>query len=694
MIATQLKLPRFIQIEKLSGLRIKLLTGLILSGIVPLIITGVIAYQATVSIMEQQASLAGTGVLKTITGNVEQLTGNIEMIASQIASDPDLAKSLAALDNLLPGTADRESLIVKINGLFQPWLASNPEIRRIMILGNPRQTINYPGNDPAGFAKISGASWYRKSIALNGRPLWAMSLPELAHGPESGFNCLRFIPGTGSGLNCLLIIQLDSQAVGRIVSRTLFAGGGKVYLMAPGAVFKADPARPDKADRGLQNLRKFMAGTEFQKRIGHGRPVTFRRASQNNTTVLYQPLRIPGWFLLGTVSEPEWTGPFLATKFGYVILIILLSGLVIWGSLAFSKYWAATLPGMDTLKQQAAGVCTSFPQIRREDELGLLAKVSGRVFEKFKRITADADLATRELSSITGQIIDQSREVTQYSASISSTLEELTEATVNEAAEVSGCVSNISLLTESIHIVNDYAALIQKMKTDILELISQGKAALENLERRSHETKTITIDINRLIYNLNEQTQEIQDIVAKIREIVVQTDMISLNATIEATRIKDIKKEVLALAHDVKKHVDYSASATRKITEVILRIENKTTQATAMAEVANEAVESQTGIIQQCTQVFNDIRSATDLLVEKFEAVIELMTMVEANKNEIMGLTGAISGATEQIAAMTEKVSISFQKERRTMENLAADAGELENCMANLQAIVRDQNQS
>jgi methyl-accepting chemotaxis protein len=700
MIAIKLKLPRFIKFEKLWGLRMKMLTIFILSGLIPLTVTGVIAYFATVNTMEKQAALAGRRGLKAIAGNVEQLAGNIEMISSQIASDPELKNLVMSFDSFPPETAERESLNAKINARFRPWIASNQQIQRITILGNPSLAISDMGNAPAEASdpvKVSGTFWYQQAVNLGGRPLWVVTPSELGGEPDNDLSCIRFVGGTLPGPNFLLVVKLNPRAVRRIVSRTLFAGGGKVYLVDPErTLFKAkSPAADKKAkpDQLHQDLYQLVSNTRFQKQAGLNRPLCFKHISRNNATVFYQPLHLPGWFLLGTISEPEWTSPFLATKLGYIIIIILLGGLALWGCLVFSKYWAEPLPQIsEAFKQLASGAPAQSLEVRRDDEIGHLARTYTRVYEKFKRIIAEVDLTTRQLSSISGQIIERSEEVTHCSTSIFGTLDELTEATANEAAEVISCISNISLLTESIHTVNDYAALIQQIKTEILQLTTQGKATLENLEYRSHETKTITIDINRLIYNLNEQTQEIQDIVSRIREIVVQTDMISLNATIEATRIKDIKKEVLALAHDVKKHVDYSASATRKITEVILRIESKTSQATAMAEVANEAVASQSDIIQQCTQVFNDIRTATDLLVQKFETVIGLMDMVENNKNEIMGLTGVISGATEEIVTMTETLNASFQKERTIMENLAADTKELEKCTAGLRENIREHN--
>lgn len=701
----KLKLPRFIKFEKLCGLRMKMLMIFIGSGIIPLAVTGIIAYFATVYIMEKQAARAGTEGLKSIAGNVDQLAGNIEIVSSQIASDPGLKSLVVSLDNPSLGAADREALNTKINARFRPWIASNRQIQRVIILGNQSLAVSDSLHAPAGIidpVKTNGASWYRQAVTLDGRPLrplWVATPSELGGGPDKGLSCIRFVGEPYSGPNFLLVIELNPRAVRRIVSRTLFAGGGNVYLVDPGrTVFKAKSPvanKKVKPDQLLQDLDQLVSSTQFQKQAGFNHPFRFMHTntSRSKTTIFYQPLHLPGWFLLGTVSEPEWTSPFLATKFGYIIIIILLCGLVIWGCLVFSKYWAEPLPRVsETFKQLASGDPAGPLEVRRDDEIGLLARSYTRVYEKFKRITSDVDLTTRELNSISDQIIERTEKVTHYSTSIFGTLDKLTEATANEAAEVISCVSNINLLTESIHTVNDYAALIQQMKTDILQLTTQGKTTLENLEYRSHETKTITIDINRLIYSLNEQTQEIQDIMTKIREIVVQTDMISLNATIEATRIKDIKKEVLALAHDVKKHVDYSASATRKITEVIMRIESKTSQATAMAEVANEAVASQSDIIGQCTQVFNDIRTATNLLVKKFETVIGLMNMVAANKNEIIGFTEVISGTTEEIATITQTLNATFQKEQTILENLAVDAQEMKKCVTGLREIIREHN--
>lgn len=722
MIPIKLKLPFLNQLKNLTGLQMKMLLFFILSVIIPMALTGIIAFFATLNSMEKEALKAGPNVLEAVAGNLNQLTQNIEMVSSQIARDPEIVMNLAALNNPGLKAADRDSLLADIDSRFKPWITSNHEIERIYILVAPRTIIqNSPENaDTTENTPESGETvavgntaathnsvvinapavtgdtlWYRQVMNRNGGPLWSNSLSGSGNGRDNSISCIRLIQSNNSVLAFLLVIQLDPRVVNHIVSRTIFADGGKVYLIAPGqAIFQPKPMKTDKKvqpDPRLPILREMLANAEFQNKTKNNRPFTLKRTGTIKAAFFYQPLRLKDWCLLGAVSEPEWTGPFLAAKLGYVFIIILFSGLAIGGSFLFSKYWSEPLPNIKEVFQRiASGAPACALEVRRDDDLGLLAKGYNRVLEKFKRTKTEADLIARELNSITGQIMEKTREVTDCSVSILNTLDELTEATANEASEVISCISNISLLTESVRTVNDYADLIQQMKTDILQLTTQGKLALENLELRSQETKTITIEINRLIYNLNEQTQEIQDIVTRIREIVVQTDMISLNATIEATRIKDIKKEVLALAHDVKKHVDHSASAVRKITEVILRIENKTNQATSMAEVANEAVETQNRIIQQCAQIFNDIRSSSDLLVEKFEAVIELMGMVEDNKNEIMALTEVISNTTGQIAAVTQTLAASFQAEQTAMVHLNENAGDLEKCMTGLMEKIRE----
>ena len=686
MIPIKFKRPQFNWLKSLAGLQIKMLLLFISAGIIPLALTGVIAYFTTVNSMEEEALKAGPGVLNAVAGNLDQLTLNIEMVSSQIALDPEVYKNLAALRHPRQEPDDGESLHANLQRRFQPWITSNDSIQRIFILAIPPKPIQnspensgqpdhpeessigavFKGNSPViDVPMINGdTSWFWEAVRENGRPLWLTSPPQFGNRQDFGIICIRFIRGGDSGLISLLVIELKPQVIREMVSRTIFADGGKVYLLDPGqSIFIPIPPAPGKKvqpDPRLPILRELISGDEFQKHIKNDNPFTMKRTGASRVNAFYHPLRLQGWFLLGLISEAEWTGPFLTTKLGYSFIIILFSGLVIGGSLLFARYWAKPLPKIkDVFRQIASGAPAGVLEVRREDEIGLLAKGYSRVLEKFKRTKAEADLITRELYSITGQIVEKAREIGESSVSIYSTLDELTEATANEAAEVIRCVSNINLLTESVRTVNNYAALIKEMKTDILQLTNQGKSALENLEFRSQDTKTITIEINRLIYNLNEQTQEIQDIVTRIREIVVQTDMISLNATIEATRIKDIKKEVLALAHDVKKHVDHSASAVRKITEVILRIENKTNQATAMAEVANEAVETQSRIIPQCAQVF-------------------------------MALTGAIAGATEQIATVTETLGASFQVKQSTLDHLNEDAGALENCMDGLRKRVRE----
>jgi methyl-accepting chemotaxis protein len=695
-VATEVKktfwLSQFLQKEKLFSLRIKLLITFTLLIVIPIAITGSIASFSNTSVMEHQATTVSPSVLHEISFNMNLLMGNIETASAQIIADPDLVKYLTILNNPDLQPADRKQISAKINDLFQPWLAINKSIKKIVVLSSQKHSLNYSFHNQEEFNKVVNSGWYKQAIALNGKPLWIMTHPELNQAKNYQLSCLRFI-GRGERSippNTILIIDINRNVLNNIFSRALFSSGGKVYLLSPDQEwFRVEP--PFHWDFRLKENRdktvtRLMNSDWFQKLTANQNEVVMEMPGHKTTKILYHELRNSGWFLLGLIFKEEYTGPVFMMNYLYLAIGLFLGLLAIWGSLALvGKITKPLKSVLLALKAMESGDFTQkLPSEARNDEIGVLARAYNSMIDNLRRLISNVDQIAIKLSDIAAKIITVSQKVIGSSTNISGTLEEVAQAASEQAIEAFRCVSYMSTLTESIRIVNDCTSLIQQIKADILLLTAKGKVVLENLELKSKETKEITVQINRLIYALSEKTEEIQDIMAKIKSIVNETSMISLNATIEATRIKHINKEVTALASDVKKHVDYSVKATNKITEVIRNIEFKTRQATEMASVADHAVESQNVIIKKCSELFNQISNSSDELVAKFETVILVMEDIEANKNEVMNLTEEISSETEEIAAMTEELNASAQEQRNTMDNLTINADELKKSAADL----------
>ncbi len=687
-------LPRFLA-GKLSGLRTKFLITFVLLMVIPVLILGSILYFTNPAIAQHRSMSTGSFMMDEVSLNMNLLMDSIETASAQIMLDAELVKYLTLIENPEDSKNGRIQVTAAINKLFEPWLTLNKPIQKIMILGSQKSSINYSFQSPEDFTKATGSAWYKEAVALNGKPLWVISRPEMNTPENYGLICIRLIPASqNTAIKYLLIVAIGRDALNRIFSQPLSAGGA-VYLISPNTdFFRAEHSSglysPLEKGNKDQIISEIIQSAEFQKQTADQTLTRMEIPAGKNAKAFLQRLDNPGWFLCGLLLEEEFTGPFSITGYIYLGIGLILIVFGIWGSLAFSRKLTTAINSViSALRTVESGDFTQKIRIARKDEIGALAFTYNIMIDNYQRLISAVDEIILKLNEIASQIIGVSGEVIGSFAAISGILEEVAQSASEQANDAFRCASNMNTLTGCIRIVNDCTPLIQQIKADILQLTSKGKVVLENLEIKSEETKQITVEINRLIYALSEKTEEIQDIVVQIKGIVNETSMISLNATIEATRIKHINKEVIALASDVKKHVDYSVVATKKITDVIQSIEVKTKQATEMASVADHTVESQNIIIKKCAEIFNDISNSSDTLVARFETVIGLMAEIETNKNEIMELTAAVSSETEEIAAMTQELSASSQEQRNSMDNLTMNADELKEQAANLNDEIR-----
>ncbi|GAB4290963.1 MAG: hypothetical protein Kow0083_03950 [Methylophaga sp.] len=259
--------------------------------------------------------------------------------------------------------------------------------------------------------------------------------------------------------------------------------------------------------------------------------------------------------------------------------------------------------------------------LRLLDEMGDLADgdltVSATVTEDITGAIADSVNYTIDaLRSLVEQINSTTLQVASAAQETQATALHLTDASEHQAQQITEVSSAITQMAGSIEQVSENASLSSEVAKQSVSLAIQGNAAVK---KSIHGMDTIREQIqetSKRIKRLGESSQQIGDIVELINDIAEQTNILSLNAAIQAAMAGEAGRGFAVVADEVQRLAERSSNATRQIDALVKTIQSDTSEAISSMEQSTSEVVAGARLSQDAGASLEQIEAVSHQLAE------------------------------------------------------------------------------
>jgi methyl-accepting chemotaxis protein len=336
---------------------------------------------------------------------------------------------------------------------------------------------------------------------------------------------------------------------------------------------------------------------------------------------------------------------------------------------------------------------------RARDEIGAASAVVDHLIDGARASIAAYETTRVNLGTMIGQVSDSARGVSAASEQVASNSEETGRA----MAEITRAVGTVAGGAErQVLMVTSASATAAQMETAVgetartteetagaaretREVARQGVTAAAQASAAMGSVRDASHEVTTAIRGLAGKSQEISGIVETITAIAAQTNLLALNAAIEAARAGEQGRGFAVVADEVRKLAEESKGSATLISRLIEQIQEQTLLAVDVVEQGAQRTDESAATVEQARQAFEAIGDSVDDMNARIEQIAAAAQEIAAGAtrmrddvSEIAAVAEESSATTEQVSASTEQTSASTQQIAASAQELARTADELE----------------
>lgn len=641
------------------SIRQKVFLVILIASLVPTSLLGYFSYQNANQVLDNELKNSTEQSVQKIEESTQIYLQGYEQNLHRLSNETDI---LIAATQQSPEAAIRS---------FQTYKESNPDIENVYLGTAAKKMYVFPKAElPPDFDPTS-RDWYAKALSA-GKPIWTEPYIDTATKKLVVSVAEPVQDPTTKRVMGVVGIDISLDNLSKMVGNMKIGKQGYIIMLDQSGKIMV---HPDKELFG-----KELPVEELKTALTQQSGVVDYNYQGEKRFGVYDTFTKTNWKFIGVLGYNEIneaTSKILKQTLIFCLAFGFLSLLI--GILITNGFTKALKRLVVDAKRIGTGDFTVQVAVHSKDEAGVLANTLNQMTAQLSSLMRNVKDVTEQVNRSADDLAASAEETTALSQEVTATVGQIATGASEQATQAEKGSSMVMKLATKFESLGKNSDEMVYSSQGAKQANERGMQSVDSLRVKTEENKLAINKISEVIFNLDDKSKEIGNILVAITSIAQQTNLLALNASIEAARAGEAGRGFSVVAEEIRKLAEQSAQSVLGIQGIVENIQKESHQAVGIMKVVRSHSDETVHSVTEVSQSFSEISQAIAEIGGKISNTTDLVKEMVKDSSQLVGVIQNISAVSEETAAASEEVSASMEQTSGAIGEVAKTAEQLDN---------------
>lgn len=327
--------------------------------------------------------------------------------------------------------------------------------------------------------------------------------------------------------------------------------------------------------------------------------------------------------------------------------------------------------------------------LSRKDETGVMSKAVSRLRKELISIIDSIKTRSAELYAASEQLDADVKDTTTTMEQVETAVGDIAQGATNQATETQAATEDVIVMGSMIEETSGEVSSLKANADGMKQTSSDAQNLLNELRQENDRTRESIDEIYRQTHTTNESAMKIKEATAIITSIAEETNLLSLNASIEAARAGDQGRGFAVVAAQIQKLAEQSSESAQKIEAITNELIKDSSEAVETMQIVKDNMDAQSDKMVQTDKMFETFNAGVISSIESVGNIAVKTGELDSSRVRVVDLVQNLSAIAEENAASSEETSASVTQVSDIIVDISENADKLKDIAVKLEESVQ-----
>lgn len=653
---------------------------------------GFFSYYKSKGIIEDKLSLSTKQTIEQAADKLDLIFGNFENTATQILADQNFliqTKQYFALPDHAP---DKTSLAVSTGNWLNSIAGNHSGIDGVYLIpvdGSMMVSSTFHASQ-SGKQSMVSEEWFKRIVQGEGSLIWLepRSTSYSSARKEAVFALGRLLVSADkNGKKYVLLMEIRKEVLDSVLDKIKLSDSSRNVILDDEGRLVQSPDLDQIGERFDLELSK----EQFALAQEQAETVFVDGVEGSKQLVAFKKMGTSGWNVTAAAPLAELTKETDTILWLTVIMIVISIGLT-----SAAGYFVARMIGLpltnlrNLMKEGEQGNLTVRTDFRSKDEIGQLGSSFNRMMEQITKLMQQTAATTNDVLETAAKLLQVSRQTASSADEIAVANEQVADRAVSLAVEAEKGYDLTNRIGSQMEQVQGTNAEMAGIAAEIREVSESGANSMTELAAQTNLMESNIRSMVERVHSLKQSAVSIRKVLDLLKKIAKQTNILSLNAAIEAGRANTTGKQFLVVADEIRNLAVQSKHSIEEVENMTDLIQREMDETVAVMSEVYPVFSKQVDFVKEARVIFEQVQFHMGLFSGSLQEITASIHSLNQSQSDLTNVIGHVSALSQESSATSEQVaSLSFEQ-LSIGEQLLAQSAKLERLSLSLKESLKN----